>query len=136
MIVLDCSVVIAWSFEEVGSSYAEWVMAQINVEGAVVPSLWPIEVGNVLIMAERRRQIYEEQTVTILENLATLPLQVEAGFSLADFPLIGMLAREYKLTAYDATYLELAMRTGSSLATLDKALIRAAHKANVTVLEE
>jgi predicted nucleic acid-binding protein len=136
LIVLDCSVVMAWGCQEVGSAYADRVMAHLENETAIVPSLWPLEVGNALLMAELRKRIDEEETASILESLATQPIRVEAGFSLADFPLIGMLSREYKLTAYDAAYLELAMRTGFPLATLDKDLIRAAHQAKVTILEE
>ncbi len=126
----------AWILPEAGTPYAERVMAHLGDEDAIVPSLWPLEVGNALLMAERRKRIEEGEIEVRLERLSKLPVRIEAGFSLEEFPLLGMLSREYGLTAYDATYLELAMRTGSSLASLDKDLLRAARKANVTILEE
>jgi predicted nucleic acid-binding protein len=110
-------------------------MDHLRDEAAIVPSIWPLEIGNALLMCERRKRISSEDISACLDDLSSMPIQTEAAASLSDLPLLIMMAREYRLTGYDTVYLEMAIRTGSTLATLDKDLRRAAHNANVPVLE-
>lgn len=131
VVVLDCSVVAAWCFEDEADAATDALLDQVAVEGAVVPPLWTYELANVLAGAERRGRIDAGRVSTILDLLAALPIAVDPRPA-AELPrpLID-LARAADLTAYDAAYLEIALRTGLPLATRDAALARAAVAAGV-----
>ena len=132
--VLDTSVTMAWLFEDEATRHTEALLDRLENDNAVVPSLWPYEVGNVLVMAERRKRITEAQGRRFTDLLKSLPIQIAdySGFDLWD-GAVGV-AREYNLTVYDGAYLDLAMREGVSIATQDKAVIAAAKKCGVVVL--
>jgi len=102
--------------------------------GRVVPSLWFLEITNVLLQAERRNRITASDATTQLELLRLLPISVEHSTQVKAFNSIITLARIEGLTSYDAAYLELAIRQGLPLATLDKRLAQAAKNANIEVL--
>jgi len=102
----------------------------------VVPALWPVEVANALLMGERRKRIRPTQIrrfVTLLEGLSVVADTQSVGNTVNG---LLPLAREHKLSAYDAAYLDLAIREGLPLATLDKNLQRAARNAGVGLYEE
>ena len=102
-----------------------------NDVSAIVPTIWPLEVTNVLAKAEARAQLSEAQSESFLELLAELDIDVDSD-SLDKAPTsILQLARRYRLSSYDASYLETAMRLGLPLATLDADLMKAARKAGV-----
>ena len=101
---------------------------------AIVPNLWRLELGNVLVQAERHGRITAAQLTTALELVRSLPITTAAETDSRAFREILNLARATSLTTYDASYLELAMRHGLPLATLDKALIRAASRVAVNTL--
>ena len=101
---------------------------------AIVPNLWRLELGNVLVQAERHGRITAAQLTTALELVRNLPVTTDAETDGRAFREILNLARTTSLTTYDASYLELAMRHGIPLATLDKALIRAANGVAVKTL--
>ena len=124
--VLDASVGMAWCFEDKASDYADTVLEQLVSRAALVPAIWPLEVGNVLVGAERRRRISEAESVRFLELLRQLPIEVENAEMGRMFGAILTLAREETLSTYDAAYLDLAMRVGLPLATQDSALQQAA----------
>jgi predicted nucleic acid-binding protein len=131
-IVIDCSIALAWAFEDESNPYADSVQdALIRGSKAVVPSLWLWEVGNVLVSGERRKRITEAESTAFLANLAVLPITVVESRTLINLPEIEHVARKYNLTAYDAEYLHLAMETNYSLATNDKGLLAAAPQAGV-----
>src|SRR5690242_261225 len=114
--VLDCSVTMAWFFRDETSAYAEAVEDSLAQAEAVVPAGWPLEVANTLVMGERRKRSTEAQAATWLNYLRALPIVVDdetAGRAWGD---TLSLARAQKLSAYDAAYLELALRLGLSLA--------------------
>jgi predicted nucleic acid-binding protein len=81
--------------------------------------LWPFEVANALAIAERRKRITREGIEAFLETLRRLPIQIERREAVWLLPAMLRLAREHRLTAYDAAYLELARREDLNLATLD-----------------
>ncbi len=131
--VLDCSVAVAWLFEDEMSQETDALLDSLQTETALVPALWHLEVGNVLTMAERRGRITPAQIAASLELLAALPIRTES-LQPRLIPDIVALARNERLTAYDAAYLDLALRHGLPLATLDDALRKAALRLQVPLL--
>jgi len=131
--VLDNSVVMAWCFEDENNALADAVLDQLQSKVAMVPAIWPLEVGNVLLVAERRGRLSEADSARFLTMLSALPIQSETETRQRAMSDILFLAREYKLSTYDASYLDLAMREGVPLATLDKGLQRAATQCQVSL---
>ena len=131
--VLDTSVSVSWFFEDEGGDYAAAVLESLNTWEAFVPSLWPLEVANVLVVAERRRRCSEAEAVRFIELLENLPITIDEDTAHRALHTTYQLAREYGLTYYDSAYLELAMRLGTPLATMDRQLADAAQKAGVNI---
>ena len=132
-LVIDCSLTMAWYFKDEATPYTNAVRAAMSVERAVVPALWSLEVANVLLMGERRKRSTQAKAARWLRFLAALPITVDTDTSLRAFdPVLG-LARNTKLTAYDAAYLDLAIRLGLPLATLDGDLEKAAMENGVSI---
>jgi predicted nucleic acid-binding protein len=129
--VLDNSVVMAWCFRDVGDGYADAVLESLAGNEALVPGIWPLEVANVLAAAERRRRLSETDSTRFLALLAGLPLRVIQEPPQRVTGEILALARETGLSSYDASYLDLAMREGAPLATLDQGLRKAAARVGV-----
>jgi len=134
--VLDTSVAVSWFFEDEAGEYTAAVLESLTEWEAVVPSLWPLEVANVLLVAERRRRCSEAEAVRFIELLESLPIATDDDTARSALHGTYQFAREYALTAYDAAYLELAMRLGAPLATLDRHLAEAAAKAGVTIFRQ
>jgi predicted nucleic acid-binding protein len=133
--VLDCSVAMAWCFEDECDKYADAVLEALSGTEAVVPAIWPLEVANVLLVAERRKRLMKADTARFAELLGGLPIVVEWMNSESVLSRVLDNAREFRLSAYDAAYLELAMRQGLALATRDKALRAAAKKGGVRLFK-
>jgi predicted nucleic acid-binding protein len=134
--VVDNSVIMAWCFEDEVSAYADATLECLEDCEALVPAIWPLEIGNVLLVAERKRRLGKADVVRFLELVSSLPLSVEQespGRMLTD---IIALARDLRLSTYDASYLDLAMRLGLPIATQDKLLMKAAKKCGVPLLGE
>ena len=132
-LIIDCSLTMAWYFKDEATPYTNAVRSAMATERAVVPALWPLEVANVLIMGERRKRSTQAHAAKWLRFLAALPITVDTDTPFRAFdPGLG-LARLYKLTAYDAAYLELAIRLGLPLATLDADLEKAATASGVPI---
>ncbi len=127
--VLDASVALAWCFGDETSAEAT------SIEGvAIVPILWFLEVGNALISAEQRGRLTPTESAHFLELLRQLPIQVEDNPPLRIWGEIFGLARAHRLSCYDACYLDLAMRLGLPLATLDEELRRPGEDCGVEIL--
>lgn len=124
--VLDGSVTMAWFFRDETNAYAEAVEDSLARAEAVVPALWPLEVANALVVGERRKRSTEAQAVTWLSCLRALPIVVDDETAARSWDDTLNLARAHQLSAYDAAYLELALRRSLSLATLDDRLKDAA----------
>jgi predicted nucleic acid-binding protein len=133
-IVLDASMALAWLIvraDRTEAALADRAFGEVNAHGAHVPALWYAEVANTLLVFERAKRLTVQASVTYLADIALLAIN-EDDFACA--PMQGRvldLGRMYDLTAYDATYLELAMRRAAELATFDKQL--AARAAGVRV---
>ncbi len=133
--VLGCSVAVAWLLEDERIPEADALLDRLDDGGeAVVPGLWRFELGNVLAGAERRSRISGTGIARCLGILARLPIVTDAQTDERALRETLELARREYLTSYDAAYLELAMRRGLPLATLDRPLARAARRAGVVVL--
>ncbi len=135
-LVLDCSVAVAWCIDDEAAPETDALLDRVRDEGAVVPMLWHLELANVLLQAERRGRLSVRDVAARLALLDALPIATddEAPGRVRDGVLA--LARADRLTAYDAAYLELALRTGADLATKDAALAKAARRAGVTTVPE
>lgn len=129
--VVDNSIVMAWCFEDEASEYADIVLESLEEGEAVVPAIWPLEVGNVLLVAERKRRLGKADVVRFLKLVNSLPLVVEQETPERMLTDIVALARDLGLSTYDASYLDLAMRSGLPIATQDKLLMKAAKKCGV-----
>jgi predicted nucleic acid-binding protein len=129
--VLDCSMTMAWCFDDEATPYTNAVRDRLADMRAVVPSLWPLEVANATIVGERRKRLDEARTLRFLAILKGLPIAIDAETSDKAFSEIVHLARAHNLSAYDAAYLELAIRRGLPLATLDGKLKTAARAVGV-----
>ena len=135
MFVVDNSVIMAWCFEDEAGTYTEGVLDQLRQTQALVPVIWPLEVANVLLIAERRDRMNEAQAAHFAQLLQTLPILVdEADVGRVLGPVLAV-GRAHRLSAYDAAYLELAARHGLPLATRDTRLRKAASNAGVAVLQ-
>ena len=132
--VLDNSVLIAWAFDE-HSDYADAVGGGLTGNRAVVPSLWPLEFSNTLLVAERRRRLTEAEAARIRDHVLGLPIEVMPDQAARIMTEVLALARQHGLTVYDASYLDLAMREGVPLATLDADLVAAAEGVGVPLFE-
>jgi predicted nucleic acid-binding protein len=125
-VVVDGSVAVAWCFPDEKGEYPQSVLDSLATAGAVVPSLWSLEVANALLMGERRKRSTPEETAKSVQFLESLPITVDEATAPQAFRQTLHLARAHNLSAYDASYLELAMRRGLPLATLDEKLKSAA----------
>jgi predicted nucleic acid-binding protein len=133
--VLDGSVTLAWFFEDEADAYAEAVQDSLETAAAVVPSLWPLEVANALVVGERRRRTTEAKANAFLTLLQAIPVTTDDETATQAWRGSLPLARSHQLSVYDAAYLELALRRDLPLATLDKNLKAAASAAGVALYE-
>jgi len=117
--VLDCSVTMAWCFVDEATPSTDGVRDRLAEVRAVVPTIWPLEVANAAIVGERRQRLDEARSFRIFSLLDSLPIVVDDGPIGRAFGEIPHLCRAHNLPAYDAAYLELAMRLGLPLACLD-----------------
>ena len=131
--VVDNSVVMSWCFKVETNNYADSVLDRLTELVAVVPSIWPLEVVNVLLVAERQKRLSESDSIRFLTLLSQLPIFVEYERPEMMKELLA-LARSNNLSSYDASYLDLAMRKGIPMATLDNKLIEAAKRIDVPIL--
>lgn len=134
MFVLDASVALAWCFEDEATPYADGLLARLQEDEAVTPAIWPLEVANGIRSAERRGRIDEREIPALTQLLMALPIRIEEvplGAALKD---VLPLARALGLSAYDAAYVDLALRRAAPLATIDEALARAATAAGAELL--
>lgn len=132
--VLDNSVTMRWFFGDGKPQelvYARKVLDAMKVANALVPMTWGLEVANVIAKAETKALVTEARSGAFLEMLEGLDIEVDPATFVHALSDTLQLARRYKVSAYDASYLELALRSGMPLATLDEDLEKAAKKAGV-----
>ncbi len=130
-VVLDASITMTWCYPDEHSQVAYRVLDELEHRQAVVPSLWSVEVANALVAGERRRRLTASQIARFFELLKGLSIETDTQTASRALSDTLQLARRYVLSAYDAAYLELAMREALPLATLDVKLRNAAKAVGV-----
>jgi predicted nucleic acid-binding protein len=133
--VLDCSVTMAWCFDDEATSYTNGVRDRLTDVRAIVPTLWPLEVANATLVGERRGRLDQARSQRFLSLIKQLPIAIDDETSRKAFDEIIHLARAQQLSAYDASYLELAIRRGLPLSCLDDKLKAAAIAIGVPLLD-
>lgn len=133
-VVIDASVTLAWYFEDEASPATDQLLDRIAEAGAIVPSLWRLEVGNGLQMAIRRKRITAVYRDDALAELTALPIAIDADTDAHAWTSTLRLSERFSLTLYDAAYIELAHRRALPLATLDGAMRTAARDLGLIVL--
>jgi predicted nucleic acid-binding protein len=131
--VINASVAACWLMPDEHHPIADAAQRRIEHESAVTPVLWWYELRNIMLVNERRGRLDQARSARALELLRGLPVIIEAD---VEEDALMRLARRHRLTAYDAAYLELAMRKGHPLATLDAALAIAARAEGVQLVGE
>jgi predicted nucleic acid-binding protein len=132
--VLDASSVLAWCFEDEGGPEADALIERVAAEGAAVPVSWSLEIANGLVMGERRGRVKPAESAAFVAMIEELPIVADRATGARALHETMSLAREHGLTAYDAAYMELAMRLGLPLATGDRKLGAAAERVGVVLI--
>lgn len=130
--ILDNSVASGWFLENRASPYTEAIAARLNDETAHAPALWELELTNVLRTACLRRRMTADQAQAVVANFGALPIEVDRT-PVRRSELLALSVR-FGLSAYDAAYLELALRLQLPIATQDGPLRDAAVAAGVGVV--
>jgi predicted nucleic acid-binding protein len=123
----------AWCFEDEMAAYPRAVLETLSGTRAVAPSIWPLEVANAVVVAERRGRVVEADVIRFIALIEGLPVGLEEQVAARVLHRVMALAREQGLSSYDAAYLDLAMRRGLPIATLDVPLRQAAGRVGVPV---
>lgn len=129
--VLDCSVAISWCLVDENDNYANAILAMMPDSEAYVPGIWSLEIANTLLVAERRNRITTEQSELAIALLQSLLIRVDESTNSYALSSTLLLGRQEGLAAYDAAYLELALRLQLPIATLDNRLAEAATRCGV-----
>jgi predicted nucleic acid-binding protein len=132
--VLDCSVALAWVFPDEQNDQVDSLAKRLLTETAVVPSIWPFEIANVLWVAYRQGRIAKAEIFSIREALLRLPLEIEPVKIEHILSAVLDVSIQHQLTVYDSSYLELSSRLSIPLATLDKKLRKAAMSEEIPLL--
>lgn len=125
-LVLDASAALSWIFADERNTESQAIARAVLDEGAIVPALWRWEVQNALVVAQRRGRITDEASAAALAYLAALQIEIEPIGPALIFGSETETAKRFNLSAYDAAYIELALRRGTRIATLDGNLARTA----------
>ena len=132
--VIDASSVLSWCFEDEGGPEADALIERVAAEGAAVPASWSLEIAGGLVTGERRGRVKPAESAAFVALIEELPIVADRATGARALHETMSLAREHGLTAYDAAYLELAMRLGLPLATGDRKLGAAAERAGVVLI--
>jgi predicted nucleic acid-binding protein len=133
--VLDASVTLAWHFQDEADPYADAVARQLPSVEAIVPSVWPLDVANAMLIGERRKRDTAATAPQWAGYLTSLPIAVDDQTFGRIFGDVLTIARAQNLSVYDASYLELALRSGLPMATLDDRLRSAAAAVGIPLYE-
>ncbi len=137
-LVLDASVALAWCFDDELDAAALAALGHVTAKGAVVPSVFFLEVGNALLVGQQRGRLTEARTEKFTELLLEVSIASEELSPEGALKRVLSLAKSHGLATCDATYLDLAMREGLALATKDRKLATVARRVGVPLayLEE
>jgi predicted nucleic acid-binding protein len=133
--VVDNSIVMTWCFKDEANQYADAILNSLTEAVAIVPAIWPLEIVNVLLVAERRERLHESDSIRFISLLSQLPIVVDRTWPERTMKDLLAIGRANSLSSYDAAYLELAMRQGLPIATLDNKLLEAARRVDIPMLD-
>lgn len=133
--VVDTSITLAWCIDAEATPATEAVLVRLRDGGAWVPAIWPLEVANALLAAERRQRLTRSQVAGSLRLLGNLPITIDETDRGLAWGSVLTTAREQGLSTYDASFVDLASRRGLPLATLDTAMRDAARRLGVSLLD-
>lgn len=129
--VLDCSATLPWFLEDERTAFTDSLLFAAKRAEYWVPGIWCLEFPNALLVAERKRRIERERRIEALEQIPRLQIRIDS--EPVDLKLVSAVAEKHDLSTYDAAYLELSMRRGLGLVTLDRDLAQAANSEGVLV---
>ena len=133
--VLDCSVAMAWCFDDLSDPSSEAALEALGAgQTALAPAHWPLETAGALLAAERRGRLKQADSARFLDLVRGLPIEVESAPLIPGLTAVLGLAKEHDLGVHDASYIELAMRKGVPLVTLDAKLRGVAAGVGVQIL--
>ena len=132
--VLDASITLSWFFSDEMTTATNELLERLDNETAYVPSIWALEIGNILVGAERKKRITYAGISQFLEQLSKLNIHIEHDTTFRGFHEVLSLAHSEGLTTYDASYLEIALRRGLPLASKDQQLCNVAKRLGVNVI--
>ncbi|MGD0466340.1 MAG: type II toxin-antitoxin system VapC family toxin [Gammaproteobacteria bacterium] len=132
-IILDASITLSWCFHDEQTPLTSKILEQLQTKTAFVPNIWPLEIGNILILATRHKRIHYADAIQFIELLNKLNIEVDNETTYKAFQEILALAHSEKLTTYDAAYIELAMRKGAPLASKDRELCKVAERLGIQI---
>src|SRR5690242_16442881 len=131
--VVDASLLASLVLPDERNEKADKFGEELQKDGAAAPGLLQLEIANILLMAERRKRVTHDEVIRLLEQLEMLPIVLQPNLTADQRKAVVNLAQKHSLTAYDAAYLELSLRFGLPLASLDAPLINAAKAEGVGV---
>lgn len=132
--MVDCSLAMAWLFHDEATPKTAALLNRLATETALVPAWWFVEITNVLALAERKGRITPTQSDAFIADLGKLGIERDDEAPNRAFTHLLALCRVHRLTSYDAISLDLAVRRGLPLATLDEDLRKTAKKLGVPLL--
>jgi predicted nucleic acid-binding protein len=132
--VLDSSVALAWVLPDEANLTLDLLCDRLTDDIALVPPIWPLEIGNVLLLAMKRGRLTDKDMKQLITELRALPLEIDSTSTNQALEETMTVAKKYDLTTYDASYLELAKRRALPLATLDDKLRQACVSAKISLL--
>lgn len=135
MFVVDASAILSWCFEEERPRNADALMQRMSEGGMIAPAHWPLEVTNILWVGERAKRLTSQQVSAFISLVEALRVEIDAETPWRAWSETRELSKHEKLSTYDAAYLELAIRRQATLASKDKALLKAARANKVPVLD-
>jgi len=135
-LVVDASVALAWALHDESSAYGEAVLAVVEQDGLQVPEFWARGIANGLAVAYLRKRITSGDEKAFLAALSHLSIEVEESSPLTVIRDGTAAAVRYGLTAYDAAYVDLALRERLVLATLDGQMRKAAEQAGIMIFRQ
>ena len=132
-VVIDASLALAWCFPDGASEYADGVLVALEGRTVMVPPVWALEITNAVLVAERRKRVKQADVRRFVELLGGLTIIEQSQTVIDTVSSVLPLARQYGLSAHDAAYLDVAVRQGAPLATLDSALEKAGRSAGIKI---
>jgi predicted nucleic acid-binding protein len=134
-VVVDASTALAWCFPDEFNAVSDGILFALRGRAVMVPAVWSLEVANVVLVSQRRGRLKQHQLERFLELLAELNIAEQSQSVSEAVRNVLPLAHKHSLTAYDAAYLDLAMRHGAPLATSDRVLQKACRAAGVELFK-